>query len=76
MCRYSAKASGAYYYSGGWNPAALWALAAGVAPTLPGFLANMQASAMGCCFKPLPRRFTLPGQHAGKCHTCTQLCLV
>jgi NCS1 family nucleobase:cation symporter-1 len=27
-----------YEYSGGWNPAALWALGLGVAPNIPGFL--------------------------------------
>ncbi|MEI9928135.1 MAG: NCS1 family nucleobase:cation symporter-1 [Sphingomonas sp.] len=31
-------AGGAYHYRGGWNPAALVALAAGVLPNLPGFL--------------------------------------
>ncbi|OYW30427.1 MAG: nitrate reductase, partial [Caulobacter sp. 12-67-6] len=31
---------GAYAYRGGWNPAALAALAVGVAPNLPGFLAS------------------------------------
>lgn len=31
---------GAYAYRGGWNPAALVALAVGVAPNLPGFLAS------------------------------------
>ena len=33
---YSADPQGAYYYSGGWNPAALIALAAGALPTAPG----------------------------------------
>jgi NCS1 family nucleobase:cation symporter-1 len=32
------RGSGAYYYRKGWNPAALFALAVGVAPNLPGFL--------------------------------------
>src|SRR5678816_917457 len=30
--------AGAYAYQGGWNPAALAALAIGVAPSVPGFL--------------------------------------
>lgn len=36
MC--SDDPASAYYYRGGWNPAALGALAAGAAPTLPGLL--------------------------------------
>ncbi len=33
---------GPYWYTGGWNPVALVALAAGVAPCLPGFLGTLQ----------------------------------
>jgi len=33
---------GPYWYAGGWNPVALLALAAGVAPCLPGFLGTLQ----------------------------------
>lgn len=35
---YTMKPNGNYYFSNGWNPAAIKALAAGVVPTLPGFL--------------------------------------
>lgn len=35
---YSAAPTGPYWYSGGWNPAALAALLAGALPTLPGLL--------------------------------------
>lgn len=35
---FSDDPAAAYAYSGGWNPAALAALAAGAAPTLPGLL--------------------------------------
>ena len=35
---YSTYPSAPYHYHGGWNPAALAALAAGAAPTLPGLL--------------------------------------
>lgn len=35
---YDASSSGAYFYSGGYNPAALIALVVGVLPNLPGFL--------------------------------------
>ena len=35
---YDASSSGAYFYSGGYNPAALIALIVGVLPNLPGFL--------------------------------------
>ncbi len=37
------KKNGAYQYSGGWNPIALIALAAGVLPNLPGFLVQAGA---------------------------------
>lgn len=35
---YTIKPNGRYYYSNGWNPAAIKALIAGVVPTVPGFL--------------------------------------
>ncbi|GFR47711.1 hypothetical protein Agub_g9465, partial [Astrephomene gubernaculifera] len=38
---YSRGEQGAYWYKDGWNPAALWAMLAGVLPTLPGFLATL-----------------------------------
>jgi NCS1 family nucleobase:cation symporter-1 len=34
---------GPYWYSGGWNPIALLALAAGILPNLPGFLGTVKA---------------------------------
>jgi NCS1 family nucleobase:cation symporter-1 len=34
---------GPYWYSGGWNPKALIALAAGILPNLPGFLGTIKA---------------------------------
>jgi nucleobase:cation symporter-1, NCS1 family len=34
---------GPYWYAGGWNPVAMIALAAGIAPNLPGFLGTIKA---------------------------------
>lgn len=48
---FSDDPASAYAYSGGWNPAALAALAAGAAPTLPGLLHTL-------CGMPVPRVFT------------------
>jgi NCS1 family nucleobase:cation symporter-1 len=38
---------GPYWYAGGFNPAALLALAAGIAPCVPGFLATIKVAAFG-----------------------------
>lgn len=38
---YSSGAKSMYWYKGGWNTAALWAILIGVLPTLPGFLATI-----------------------------------
>jgi NCS1 family nucleobase:cation symporter-1 len=38
------KKDGPYWYAGGFNPAALVALLLGIAPCVPGFLANISAS--------------------------------
>lgn len=46
----SADPASAYYFRGGWNPAALGALAAGAAPTLPGLLHSL-------CGTPVPALF-------------------
>jgi NCS1 family nucleobase:cation symporter-1 len=35
---------GPYWYRGGWNPAAFVALAAGIAPNIPGFLGTVGAA--------------------------------
>lgn len=35
------KADGPYWFTSGWNPAAFVALAAGIAPNLPGFLGTV-----------------------------------
>ncbi len=37
---------GPYWYQGGWNPAAFVALAAGIAPNIPGFLGTVGAAAV------------------------------
>lgn len=38
---YSAKRGAVYWFTGGWNPEALVALAAGAAPTFPGLLNSL-----------------------------------
>lgn len=38
---YSARPEGAYWYRGGWNPAALVALAVGAAPCVPGLVSEL-----------------------------------
>jgi NCS1 family nucleobase:cation symporter-1 len=38
---------GPYWYTGGWNPKALVALAAGILPNLPGFLGTIKAAEVG-----------------------------
>jgi NCS1 family nucleobase:cation symporter-1 len=37
------ESGGPYWYRGGWNPKALFALAAGILPNLPGFLGTIKA---------------------------------
>ncbi len=39
--------NGPYWYSGGWNPVALVAMAAGILPNLPGFLGTIKVAAVG-----------------------------
>eukprot|EP00798_Chlamydomonas_sp_ICE-L_P004169 gene4169-14269_t len=39
---YSSSTDAVYWYKGGWNPAALAALLAGVLPSIPGFLATVR----------------------------------
>lgn len=46
----SADPASAYFYRGGWNPAALGALVAGAAPTLPGLAHSL-------CGAPVPALF-------------------
>jgi NCS1 family nucleobase:cation symporter-1 len=41
------RADGPYWYSGGFNPAALVALAAGIAPCVPGFLTTIKVADFG-----------------------------
>ncbi len=38
---YSSGSKSMYWYKGGWNTAALWAILIGILPTLPGFLATI-----------------------------------
>lgn len=40
---YSSRRDGQYWYQGGWNPAALLAVAAGALPCLPGLMVALQA---------------------------------
>lgn len=50
---YSGSPSGQYWYRGGWNPAALAALAAGVAPTLPGLWASLGGASVAPLWRAL-----------------------
>lgn len=50
---YSADPSAPYFYAGGVNPAALVALAAGAAPTLPGLAQQLYGASVPPLFKAL-----------------------
>src|SRR3569623_1195434 len=52
------RADGAYAYRGGWNRAALIALALGVAPNVPGFLAAAAPDAFGGIGRPWTEIYT------------------
>ncbi|MDH7975578.1 NCS1 family nucleobase:cation symporter-1 [Sphingomonas sp. AR_OL41] len=52
------RADGGYTYRGGWNPAALVALALGVAPNVPGFLAIAAPARFGQIGEPWTTTYT------------------
>ena len=50
---YSSDPAGEYWYAGGWNPAALTALAAGLLPTLPGLYGMLTGTAVAPAWRTL-----------------------